>query len=189
MSRQLHHGKHCPYCRRQMNLHDSHLRPTWDHIVPKSRGGKEKIVCCNKCNGIKGDMMPDQWAVYMAANPGWWLLTRAELRARARASREAFRLAKWGPRRAERQGSAPAAPVVVPPPLIWPPAENKQINGASVYYSTGTVIAWFRSRNVHRTLTSFASVPAPFRQSAAWCCKFGHDTHSAVKHGSRWSAP
>lgn len=103
LSRKNHHGKPCPYCRRQMNLHDFHLRPTWDHVVPKSRGGRERIVCCHKCNGIKGDIMPDQWAAYMAANPGWWLLTRAERRAR----------------RVARQGSAPAPPTVVPPVLIY----------------------------------------------------------------------
>jgi hypothetical protein len=85
-----------------MNLHDFHLRPTWDHVVPRSRGGRERIVCCHKCNGIKGDMMPDEWRAYMTANPSWWLLTRAERRARNRDTREGARLAKWGPRREPR---------------------------------------------------------------------------------------
>ena len=102
-----------------MNLHDNRLQPTRDHVVPQSRGGRSIIICCLQCNGIKADMLPDQWASYMAANPGWWMLTRAERRARAREPRVAARLAKWGPRRAQRQGSPPAAPVVVPPQLIW----------------------------------------------------------------------
>jgi hypothetical protein len=57
----------------------------------------------------------------MRANPRWWTLTKAERRARARATKEQQRTEKWGARvkRRELQGSPPAAPVVVPPELIW----------------------------------------------------------------------
>jgi HNH endonuclease len=107
-SRALAHGKPCPYCKRGMNLHSFNLRPTRDHVVPKSRGGRDTVICCNKCNGIKGDMLPHEWEAYMRANPGWWLLSKAERRRRQR------------PPRAPRQGTPPAPPVVVPPALIFP---------------------------------------------------------------------
>jgi hypothetical protein len=102
-----------------MNRNSNQLQPTRDHLVPRSHGGRSIIICCLQCNGIKADMLPDQWASYMAANPGWWLLTRAERRARAREPRKAARLAKWGPRQPLRQGSPKPAPVVVPPELIY----------------------------------------------------------------------
>lgn len=115
-----------------MNLRDFHLRPTWDHIVPASRGGREKIVCCLKCNGIKGDMMPDAWTAYMAANPGWWLLTRADRKRRNKEARLAGGPTNHGVmirRQTERQGQPPPGPVVVPPHLIynlslWPEARS-----------------------------------------------------------------
>ncbi|MHB8272701.1 HNH endonuclease [Bradyrhizobium sp.] len=119
MSRKEAHGKPCPYCQRQMDLRSFHLEPTRDHVIPQSKGGRKTIICCRLCNSIKADMLPSQWEAYMAANPGWWLLTRAERRARARAPREAVREAKYGPRKPQRQGSPPAKPVVVPPELIW----------------------------------------------------------------------
>jgi hypothetical protein len=41
-----------------------------------SRGGtnaKENIrQACYRCNNIKGNMMPDEWTAFMAANPYWW---------------------------------------------------------------------------------------------------------------------
>lgn len=48
------------------------LRPTRDHVFPKSRGGRDTVLCCNQCNGIKGDMLPDEWLDFMRANPTWW---------------------------------------------------------------------------------------------------------------------
>lgn len=112
MHRNTSNGKPCPYCKRTMNSKDFHLRPTWDHVIPVSRGGRAKIVCCNKCNGIKGNMLPDQWEAYMEANPGWWLLSRAERRARNKANPNAV----WW---RGRQGSPTPRPVVVPPELIF----------------------------------------------------------------------
>jgi hypothetical protein len=119
-NRKQHHGKSCPYCRRQMQINHPNLEPTRDHVTPKCANGKEIIICCRQCNGIKGHMLPDQWRSYMAANPGWWLLSRAERRARARlAHRDRGTPNVHGNFVRERQGSPPMAPVVVPPSLIW----------------------------------------------------------------------
>jgi HNH endonuclease len=119
-SRKQAHGKACPYCGRQMQINHPNLEPTRDHVTPKRIGGKEIIICCRQCNGIKGHMLPDQWRSYMAANPGWWLLSRAERRARARvAHRDRGAANIHGNFVRERQGSEPMAPVVVPPSLIW----------------------------------------------------------------------
>lgn len=121
VSLRSHQGKPCSYCQRLM-LHLTHrtLAPTRDHVVPKSRGGRAVVVCCITCNGIKGNMLPEEWESFMAAYPEWWKLTKLELRAIWRAPRKAARDEKWGPRRRLRQGTPPAAPVVVPPEYIWP---------------------------------------------------------------------
>lgn len=118
-NRKLAHGKPCPYCGRVMDRFSVRLCPTWDHVVPQALGGRAKIVCCCECNGIKADMLPAQWASFMAANPEWWKLSRAERRAARRADRELARTVKWGPRHRQRQGSPPASPVIVPPELIF----------------------------------------------------------------------
>ncbi len=119
MNRKSASGRPCHYCGRTMERNHRTLQPTRDHVIPASRGGREVIICCQRCNEIKGDMMPGEWASFMAAHPGWWLLTKYDLRAIHRAPRVAEREAKWGPRRRERQGTPPAEPVVVPPGLIW----------------------------------------------------------------------
>lgn len=69
----------CSYCKREMHnrrLDFDGLLKTRDHYIPQSRGGsndKSNIrFACRCCNGIKGDMMPDQWEAFMAANPCWW---------------------------------------------------------------------------------------------------------------------
>lgn len=122
-----HHGKPCGYCSRPMDKNSDALRATRDHSIPRSKGGTSspKIICCHKCNGLKGDMLPDEWAAYMRANPRWWLLTHAERRASRRADRDKKRVEKWGARLArrdrERQGSPLPGPVVVPPELIYRP--------------------------------------------------------------------
>lgn len=110
-------GRPCPYCRRTMARDHWALRPTFDHVVPRSRGGREKIICCLQCNAIKGDMMPDEWAAFMGKVPRWWELTARERRALARGEREQARTAKWGPRK--KQGSPRPEPVVVPPELVY----------------------------------------------------------------------
>lgn len=124
-------GSPCPYCKRTMDRTDptGKLRPTKDHVLPRSKGGRglraKVVICCSICNGIKGDMMPDIWDAYMRDNPSWWLLTRQERRRRNRTNREAERTAKWGPRHA-RQGSPPPGPVVVPPALVYGPGNARQ---------------------------------------------------------------
>lgn len=60
-------GCKCGYCFREINKH--HL--TIDHIVPLAQGGSDslvnKILCCRKCNELKGDMTVDEWLEYL----GW----------------------------------------------------------------------------------------------------------------------
>lgn len=80
----------CEYCKREM--HNRHLsfdglRKTRDHYIPLSRGGtnaRENIrFACHRCNGLKGNMMPDEWEAYMVAVPMWWTFTRWQRRQRA----------------------------------------------------------------------------------------------------------
>lgn len=51
-------AEHCHYC----NASGRHARMTWDHIVPKARGGKDnfwnRVRACEKCNQAKGCEMP-----------------------------------------------------------------------------------------------------------------------------------
>lgn len=110
MLRDIHHGRSCPYCKRPMHRGDHRLLPTRDHVTPKSRGGQLKIICCQTCNGIKADMMPEVWTAFMAANPGWWTLPRVQLRV---ARRKALGLP---PRRTNVRS---IRQVVVPPELIF----------------------------------------------------------------------
>lgn len=117
----LAHGRPCPYCARAMDRHDfdesgfpGDLQPTRDHHpVPKSKGGTRIIIVCMRCNSIKGDMTAVEWAAYMLANPGWWLMTKVDRRTRRAAAREAARTERWGPRgqRVIRQAEAPSTPL------------------------------------------------------------------------------
>lgn len=118
MFRDQHHGKPCAYCGRLMDRASYRLQPTRDHTIPVCRGGGRIVISCLTCNGIKGDMMPETWEAFMAAHPGWWHLSKAELRRITRAPHGIV-----VPRRRHvrfvRQGTPPAPPVVVPPELIW----------------------------------------------------------------------
>lgn len=151
-NRKMAHGKPCPYCGRTMDRFSERLSPTFDHVVPRALGGRVKIICCQQCNGIKADMLPEQWASYMAANPGWWKLGRAEQRAARRANREWARSAKWGPRRPQWQGSPPTGPVVVPPHLIWP--ENSAVAPLAV---SQFILA--HGKRAYRHLTDTGQMP------------------------------
>ena len=61
----------CFFCGRRLNRYHrseipiDELRPTVDHIKPKSDGGilskKNKVHACTDCNAIKGDMNVDQF--------------------------------------------------------------------------------------------------------------------------------
>lgn len=117
MLRNTHHGKNCAYCNRVMDRGDYMLMPTRDHVIPRTRGGNQLVICCQQCNCIKADMMPGQWEVFMTLHPRWWLLSKGHLRI---ARRGIFPTGTKGmkPRRA-KQGTAPLPPVIVPPELIY----------------------------------------------------------------------
>jgi hypothetical protein len=117
----------CPYCGRKMERGHPKLAPSRDHLVPKSRDGRIIVICCVQCNGIKADLTPGEWHAFIVANPGWWKLSKAELRAaRPRHPRPTSSLSlpelvdlfrgRHVPLK-ERQRRPP--PVVVPPELIW----------------------------------------------------------------------
>ena len=134
MSRRSFHGKPCPYCRRQMNLNDFHLQPTADHIVPQSMGGRKTIICCLKCNNLKADMLPEVWAAFMAANPGWWKHSREERKARRLngpyplPAEHSQYILKHGKKAYREWVNKPQvtirSPVIVPPEYIWPNGEH-----------------------------------------------------------------
>jgi hypothetical protein len=114
MLRDAHHGKPCAYCRRPMDRRDVRLHPTRDHVLPRSHGGTRTTICCFTCNGIKGDMLPGAWEAFMVANPRWWKMSRMELRLLRR------HLAGLPPPGvAQRQGTPPMPPVVVPKELVY----------------------------------------------------------------------
>jgi 5-methylcytosine-specific restriction endonuclease McrA len=50
----------CAYCQRQLAAEELSI----DHIIPKSKGGKETwenlITACKKCNCLKGDRTPEE---------------------------------------------------------------------------------------------------------------------------------
>lgn len=59
-------GYQCSYCGSKKNL-------TIDHILPKSRGGRNTwqnlITCCSGCNRIKGDKTPEEAKMTMIFSP------------------------------------------------------------------------------------------------------------------------
>jgi hypothetical protein len=38
---------------------------TREHLVPKSRGGKEIAISCILCNGVKGDMTAEEYRFFL----------------------------------------------------------------------------------------------------------------------------
>jgi 5-methylcytosine-specific restriction endonuclease McrA len=71
------HNRHVPVSRRGVLRRDGHrcaycdsAASTIDHVIPRSRGGKDEwenlVACCLKCNNIKGDRTPQEM--------GWRLL-------------------------------------------------------------------------------------------------------------------
>lgn len=53
---------YCSYCNEKLERYPitrNDLRPTIDHQIPTSRGGRDSIenivACCKKCNEMKGD--------------------------------------------------------------------------------------------------------------------------------------
>ena len=72
-------GHRCAYCNRVAN--------TVDHVVPKSRGGKDSwqnlVACCLRCNNKKGDKSLAEIGWQLGFTPamptgGAWLLRGAE---------------------------------------------------------------------------------------------------------------
>jgi len=49
--------RNCAFCGRRGE--------TVDHVVPRSRGGRDTwenlVACCTKCNNDKGDRTPEEW--------------------------------------------------------------------------------------------------------------------------------
>lgn len=78
MVRAAYVGKQCPYCKRTMRYDLFGQAPTLDHIHPRSKGGRKVVVACWTCNGIKGDMLYDEWIAFMVANPGWWTRSKSK---------------------------------------------------------------------------------------------------------------
>lgn len=77
-------GESCHWCKRLLESKGSRskLGATKDHVLPKSQGGRATVWACRQCNAIKGDMHPDVWRDFMAANPEWWLLPQFKERGR-----------------------------------------------------------------------------------------------------------
>jgi hypothetical protein len=112
----------CPYCQRIMVKRHPSLQPTRDHVVPRSQGGRQVVICCLDCNRIKADLLPIAWSAFMLANPEWWRLSRNGIRRRKRlliVAEDTPPLALPVPIRRAKQGEAPMPPVIVPPGLIW----------------------------------------------------------------------
>lgn len=70
----------CHYCKRQLidpkldkSWRRANLSATRDHVVPKSRGGRETVWACRKCNGLKADLPFELWELVMKEHPSWWV--------------------------------------------------------------------------------------------------------------------
>lgn len=53
---------HCEYCQRAFS---DTVPPTWDHIIPKSRGGRDRrenlVASCERCNSDKANQLLSEW--------------------------------------------------------------------------------------------------------------------------------
>lgn len=67
-------GGECHYCKRTMSLKMPHNHPeddraTWDHLTPRSRGGKNiwknKCLACLRCNAKKGTMTEEEFREFL----------------------------------------------------------------------------------------------------------------------------
>lgn len=65
---------HCQYCRHKFEP----CELTYDHVVPKSRGGKTEwdniVTCCIECNMKKGDKTPQEAGMVLhkiPTKPDW----------------------------------------------------------------------------------------------------------------------
>ncbi len=73
-------GRSVPVSRRGVLRRDNHrcaycgtTASTIDHVMPRSRGGKDSwenlVACCLKCNNIKGDRTPDEMRWSLRTTP------------------------------------------------------------------------------------------------------------------------
>lgn len=70
-------GTPCPYCHRTMDINDAYLKPTTDHVRPKSKGlsvhkhkkGAKKygrtLIVCSECNFMKADLTLSAWVAHL----------------------------------------------------------------------------------------------------------------------------
>ncbi len=88
-------GFACQYCAAVLPAREL----TFDHVVPRARGGRTDwdniVTCCRACNDAKRDRTPEQAGMKLArrpARPGWLppsaLAMRVELRAAPRVPEE-----------------------------------------------------------------------------------------------------
>lgn len=54
-------GGFCCYCELEL----TRLSFSWDHLYPKSLGGRIKKPCCRKCNAEKRDMTLEQYLLFI----------------------------------------------------------------------------------------------------------------------------
>jgi len=59
----------CQYCGRELPPD----KLTWDHVMPKARGGKTEweniVTCCMECNRKKGGKMPSEASMKLIGKP------------------------------------------------------------------------------------------------------------------------
>ena len=62
-------GYRCQYCGKRFPVEEL----TYDHVLPKSRGGKTEwgniVTCCIECNRKKGGRMPAEASMKLIRNP------------------------------------------------------------------------------------------------------------------------
>jgi 5-methylcytosine-specific restriction endonuclease McrA len=85
-------GYRCQYCNKDFTKSEL----TRDHIIPKSRGGKDTwenlVACCFPCNNKKGDRTPNEAAMPLARYPKPFSIhTPRQLLRDSGASREVWR--------------------------------------------------------------------------------------------------
>ena len=61
----------CQYCFKELDFHNS----TMDHVLPKSRGGKDTwsnlVLCCEPCNAKKGSRTPSEAGMTLLRKEGY----------------------------------------------------------------------------------------------------------------------